>query len=150
MRTISNSVGLARTFKVECSPKECTKKSLRVTPKNGRFHEINCTFVLAGRLLGKGYAGGKKLTALLNLDKPMNKKAWTKDTRSIAQNTENLGEIYIKKAALGAKRYLKNTGSIIVDPLADIEKHNIEIFVNVDGSWGSRGWISQNGTVDVF
>ena len=25
----------------------------------------------------------------------------------------------------------------------------MEIAVSVDGSWGSRGWTSQNGTVDV-
>ena len=42
-----------------------------MTPKNGRFHEINRAFVLACRLLRKVHAGGKKLTALLNLDKPI-------------------------------------------------------------------------------
>ena len=52
-------------------------------------------------------------------------------------------------AALEAKTYLKNTGSITVDPLAAIEKQNMEIAVNVDGSWGSRGWTSQNGIVGV-
>ena len=36
-------------------------------------------------------------------------------------------------AALEAKTYLKNPGSIIVDPLADIEKQNIEIAVSADG-----------------
>ena len=68
----SNSVGLARTFKIECNRKE---NSLRMTPKNGRFHEINLAFVLACRLLGKGRAGGRKLTALLNLYEPIRKKA---------------------------------------------------------------------------
>ena len=55
----------------------------------------------------------------------------------------------MKKAALEAKMYLKNTGSITFDPLADIEKQNIEIAVSADGSWGSRDWTSQNGIVDV-
>ena len=55
----------------------------------------------------------------------------------------------MKKAALEAKMYLKNTGRITLDPLADIEKQNIEIAVSVDGSQGSRGWTSQNGIVDV-
>ena len=44
----------------------------------------------------------------------------------------------MKKAASEAKMYLKNTGSITVDPLADIEKQNIEIAVSADGSWSSR------------
>ena len=43
----------------------------------------------------------------------------------------------MKKAALEAKMYLKNTGSITFDPLADIEKQNIVIAVSFDGSWGS-------------
>ena len=37
----------------------------------------------------------------------------------------------MKKAALEAKMYLTNTGSITVDPLADIEKQNIEIYLNI-------------------
>ena len=88
----SNSVGLARTFKIECNHKECTKNAVRMTPKNGCFHEINHAFVLAFRLLGKGHAGGKNLTALLNLHKPISKKVWTKHTHSIAAYTKNLGE----------------------------------------------------------
>ena len=129
---------MARNFKIECNRKECTKTSVRITLRNRRFHEINRAFVLACRLLEKGHAGGKKVTTVLNLDKPMSKKVWTKDTRSIAQNSKNLGEIYMKKAALEAKMYLKNTGSITVEPLADIEKQNFEIAVNADGSWISR------------
>ena len=113
--TTFDSVGLARAFKIECNRKESTKNSVRKTPKNGRFHGINGAFVLACRLLGKGHAGGKKLKALPNLDKPISKKAWTKHTCSIAQNTKNLGEICVKKAALEAKTYFKNIGSITVD-----------------------------------
>ena len=120
-----------------------------MTPTSVTFHEINSAFVLACRLLRKGHAGGKKLITALNLNKPIIKKAWTKPTRPIAQNIKNLGEVYIKKAALEAKIYLKNTGSITVDPLADIGKQNIEIAVSVDGSWGSRDWTAQNGIVDM-
>ena len=119
---------------MECNHRECTKNSVRLTPKNGCFHEINCAFGLACRLFGKDHVGGKKLTALLNLDKLISKKAWTKHTHSIAENTKNLGEIYMKKAAVEAKIYLKNTSSITFDPLADIEKENIEIAVSFDGS----------------
>ena len=43
----------------------------------------------------------------------------------------------MKKAALEAKMYLKNTSSITFDPLADIEKQNISVSVSVDGFWGS-------------
>ena len=120
-----------------------------MTPKNGPFHGINRAFVLACRLLRKGHAGGKKLTAVLNLDKPISKKASTKHTRCIAEYTKNLGEIHMKKAALEAKMYLKNNGSTTFDPLADIEKQNIKIAVSVGGSWGSPGWTSQNGIIDV-
>ena len=114
---------------MECNRRACTKSSVRMTTINGCFHEINRAFVLACCLLGKGHANGKKLTNLLNLDKQISKKAWTKHTRSIAQNTKNLGEIYTKKAALEAKAYSKNTCSITVDTLADKEKQYIEIAV---------------------
>ena len=56
----------------------------------------------------------------------------------------------MKKAALEAKMYLKNTGSITCDPLADIEKQNIEIAISVGGSWGSRGWTSEWDSRRVF
>ena len=55
----------------------------------------------------------------------------------------------MKNATLETKTYLKNTGSITVDTLADIEKQNTETAVSVDGSWGLRGWTSQNGVVGV-
>ena len=58
--------------------------------ENRRFQEISHAFVIACRLLGKGYAGGKKLTAVLNLKKPISKKAWTKHTCSIVQNAKKL------------------------------------------------------------
>ena len=50
----------------------------------------------------------------------------------------------MKKAALEAKMYYKNTGSITLDPSADMVKQNIEIAVSADGSWDS-----QNEIVDV-
>ena len=78
-----------------------------MTLKNGRFHGIIRAFVLACRLLGKDHAGGKKVTALLNLDKPISKKAWTKYKHSITQNT---------KGRFRSQKVLKNIGSITVDP----------------------------------
>ena len=51
-----------------------------MTLRNRLFYEINRAFVLACCLLQKGHAGGKKLTAVLNLDKPISKKAWAKHT----------------------------------------------------------------------
>ena len=56
-----------------------------------------------------------------------------------SKKNKNLREIYKKKTALEAKTYLKNTSSITVDPLADTKMQNIEIAVNIDGSWGSHG-----------
>ena len=96
-------------------------------------------------------AACSRLTAVLNLDKPISKKAWTKHARSIAENTNkrNIQEIYRKKGSCKSQDVLKNTGSITFDPLADMEKKNIEIALSVDGSWGSRGWTSQNRIVDV-
>ena len=40
----------------------------------------------------------------------------------------------MKKSALEGKTYLKNTGSITVDPSADIAKQNLEIAESADGS----------------
>ena len=96
-----------------------------MTPKNGCFHEINHAFVLACCLLGKDHTGGKKLIVLLNFGKPISKKAWTKHICSTAQIVKNLGEIYMKIAALEAKMYLKNIGSITHDPLAYTEEKNV-------------------------
>ena len=64
-----------------------------MTTKNGRFYEINRAFVLASRLLGKGHAGSKKLKALLNLDKPISKKAST-NTHAVQQNIPKIQEKY--------------------------------------------------------
>ena len=58
--------------------------------ENRCFQEISRAFVIACCLFGKDHAGGKKITAVLNLNKPISKKAWTKHTCSIVQNTKKL------------------------------------------------------------
>ena len=40
-------------------------------------------------------------------------------------------------------------GVLEVPPEADLSKEKMSIGVSVDGSWGSRGWVSKQRIVDV-
>ena len=62
---------------------------------------------------------------------------------------EKVAEGSMKKAAIGAKEYIIKNGASEIPPEADSSKEKLNIGVSVDCSWGSRGWVSKQGIVDV-
>ena len=120
-----------------------------MTKKSGSFYEINRSFVLICRLIGRGYSAASRLTSILNLDKPVTKKSWLNHMTTLCNVAEEIAEGSMKKATIGAKEYMVKNGVLEVPPEADLSKEKMNIGVSVDGSWGSRGWASKQGIVDV-
>ena len=62
------SNGLARRFKIQCSSTNCQPKNPKpfsnMTRKGGQFYEINRAFMLACRLIGRGYSAATKISVL--------------------------------------------------------------------------------------
>ena len=148
-----NAVGLACLLKIECVNQKCKQTdnnpTMPMTKKSGSFYEINRSFVLACRLIGRGYSAASRLTSILNLDKPVTKKSWLNHMTTLCNVAEEIAEGSMKKAAIGAKEYMVKNGVLEVPTEADFSKEKVNIGVSVDGSWGSRVWASKQGIVDV-
>lgn len=80
-------------------------------------HEINLRFVYGMRCLGKGYAGGRTLCAILNTPAPPSK--FHKIMQPTVQSLEAVAENSMKEAGEEAA----------------LENNSREIAVAVDGSW---------------
>ena len=99
---------------------------------------------MACRLVGRGRAGGRRISSILNLDEVVSTKCWLNHTKTLALNTTKLAKNNMKEATYEAKLYSKRTGQ-----MNDLKEKNIEIGVSFDGSWGSRGWSARQGIVDA-
>ena len=62
------STGLARRFKIQCSSTNYQSKNPKpfsnMTRKGGQFYEINRAFMLACRLIGRGYSAATTISVL--------------------------------------------------------------------------------------
>ena len=54
-----------------------------MTRKSGQFYEVNRAFTFVCSLIGRGYSAATKITSVLNLDRPVSKRSWKKDTLSL-------------------------------------------------------------------
>ena len=139
---IKKAVGLACLLKIECVNQKCKQTdnnpTMPTTKKSGSFYEINQFFVLARRLIGRGYSASSRLTSILNLDKPVTKKPWLNHMATLCNVAEEITEGSMKKATIGAKEYMINNGVLEVPPEADLSKEKMNIGVTFDGSWLSR------------
>ena len=54
-----------------------------MTRKSGQFYEVNRAFTFVCSLIGRGYSAATKITSVLNLDRPVSKRAWKKHTLSL-------------------------------------------------------------------
>ena len=100
------AVGLICLFKIEFSNQKCKQTDSNPTVpmvKNGSFYDIDWSFLLASRLIGRGYSAALRLTTILNLDKTVTKKAWLSHKTTLSNFAEELAEGRMKKAAIGAK-----------------------------------------------
>ena len=120
-----------------------------MTRKSGRFYERNRAFTLACRLIGREYTTATKITSVLNLDRPVSKKSWKNHTLSLTSFAEQQATQNMNKASIDAKEYLQRNGQIEVLSGTGLPEEIPQIDVSVDGSWGSRGWSSRQGIVDI-
>ena len=148
-----NAVGLACLLKTECVNQKCKQTdnnpTMLMKKKGDSFYEINRSFVLACRLTGPGYSAASRLTSILNLDKAVTKKSWLNHMTTSCNVAEEIAEGSMKKATIGGKEYMVKNGVLEVPPETDLSKEKMNIGVSVDGPWGSRGWASKQGIVDV-
>ena len=112
-----------------------------MSKKNGRFFEHNRQFVLACRLLGRGHSAAKKITSILNMNKPISKVAWKKHMKAITEAAINVSNTSMNNAALEAEEYTLST-KYIPEGDALLSEDVTEVSVSVGGSWGSRGFSS--------
>ena len=102
---------------------------------------------MACRLIGHGHSPAKKLTSVLNMIQPISKVVWKRHTKAITDAAANVSNNSIEKAALDVKKYLVSNTSYT--PKDDLLEEVTEVSVSVDGSWGSRGFSSRQGIVDI-
>ena len=102
---------------------------------------------MACRLIGHGHSPAKKLTSVLNMIQPISKVVWKRHTKAITDAAANVSNNSMKKAALDVKKYLVSNTSYT--PKDDLLEEVTEVSVSVDGSWGSRGFSSRQGIVDI-
>ena len=91
-----------------------------MTKKCGSFYEINRSFVLACRLIGRGYSAASRLTSVLTLDKPVTKKSWLNHMTTLSNVAEEIAEGSMKKATIEAKEYMVKNGKLEVPSEADL------------------------------
>ena len=104
-------------WNLECLSKECKSKHVLerpITPKNGHYFQVNRAFVLALRSVGRGHSSAKKITSILNLNKPINSNHWKKHSTVISEKCEDLMEQNLKKEADTAKSYCQKISPNIV------------------------------------
>ena len=73
-----------------------------------------------------------------------------KDTLSLTLFAEQQTTQSTNKASIEAKEYLHRNGKIEVLPGTGLPGEIPQIDVSVDGAWGSRGWASRQGIVDIW
>ena len=120
-----------------------------MTQKRSKFFEINRSFVLALRAVGKGRSAAAKITSILNLPAPINARCWTKHTNAISEHAESLCRDNMKQEAYNTKLYLRSIGQIEQTSDTQLRDKVIDVGVSVDGSWSTRGWKAREGIVDV-
>ena len=121
-----NAVGLACLLKIESVNQKCkptdNNSTMPMMKKCRSFYEINRSFVLVCRLIGRGYNAALRLTSLLNLDKPVTKKSWSNHMATLCNVAEEIAEGSMKKATIGAKEYKVKDGVLEVPPEAYLSK----------------------------
>ena len=119
--------GFASMLKLKC---RCGFEKVFYTSKQqGKGFEINKRFVYGMRSCGRGYTSLEKLTALLNMPRPLTKKNYN---------------IIIKKVTAAvievANETMIDAGNEIKSKATDNNNEIIDTAVSVDGSWQKRGF----------
>ena len=89
----------------------------------------------------------KRLTSVPNMNKPISKVAWKKHTKAITDAAVNVSNNSMKTTALEVKKYLGRNASYTRKD--DLLEEVTEVRVTVNGTWGSREFLSRQGLVDI-
>ena len=111
----SASVSFGKVWQLSCTTRACdTSKSdgTAMTPKNGRYFEINRMLVLAMISIEKGRFAAKQKLSLMNLQPPVHPTCWRRHTKVLTDVTEELLESNLKEEAFNVKWYLQTVGQM--------------------------------------
>lgn len=122
--------GLSTKFEMVCDVCDFKTEFSNSKKLKSDHHEVNVRYMYGLRCIGKGYAGGEMLCAILDLPPPASK--FSRLTTTVLDAVENVAEESMKKAALEAVE--ENGG-------------NDEICAAFDGTWQKRGHTSLNGVM---
>lgn len=127
--------GLAVSYVLECD--SCGTKTEFSNSKllPSKAYEVNVRMVYGLRSIGKGYAGGRMLCAMLDLPKPPQK--FIRVNKLIAPAVETIAQDSMKNAAREA--VVENEES----------ERPTDLTVAIDGTWQKRGYTSLNGVVTL-
>lgn len=148
-------IGLGEAWTAVCLNKECDShvltKSFHSTPKNvnGRFYDVNRAFVLALRVIGRGYSAAEKLNSVLNIQHPVYKTPWSEHTKALEKAAQELLEEELSNASLEVKRLKVDNGDLTLKEDEELSSCIADTGVSVDGSWSSRGWTARDGIMAV-
>ena len=85
----------------------------------------------------------------MNLEPPVKPICWRRHAKVLTDVTEELIENNLKEEAFNVKRYLQSVGQIDSNIDEQTLRNQVKISASVDGSWGTRGWSSRDGIVDI-
>ena len=140
--------GIARKMILRCDNAQCINQSCFYTSKRSsskslaekespgpKPFELNLRYVLAMRLLGKGYAGMNSFTGMMNMGNSMSKKCFNKILDSIENVSLKIAEDSMNCAA----GEVRGVNTEIVNATAMF-----------DGTWQKRGYSSLVGLVSCI
>lgn len=127
--------GLAVAYVLQCD--NCDAKTPFSNSKQlpSKSYEVNVRMVYGLRSIGKGYAGGRMLCAMLDLPAPPQK--FSRISNLIAPVVETVSEISMKNAAKEAVSENEESSTPNQIPAA------------IDGTWQKRGYTSLNGVITL-
>ena len=94
------------------------------------------------RTIGKGYAGARKLCAIMNMPSPPTEKAFIFNSRVIGRHVKIIAEESMKKAGQDVYALKSQETSSATGP--------VNCGISCDGTWQKRGYSSRNGCVTVI
>ena len=138
MENNQNRHGFASQLKVFCE--NCGwEEEFFTSGKGSKAFDVNRRFVYAMRSLGKGHSGAKKFCALMNMPKPLGKKAYRETSKTIGQHIKSIAKKSMTDAAAEIRR-AKNANEDAV----------VNCPVSCDGTWQRWGYYSLNGCITVI
>ena len=127
---------------LSCSNTACTRSSspcfVSTSPVRDGRADINVMGVTALRTIGRGRSGAEKLSAFLNLPRPLHYRHWRNHEQYISDAARECAEDQMKQSGQKVRRQEEESCN---------EEELISTAVSVDGAWQRRGMSSHHGIV---